>query len=291
MTALMDTPAARLTALLSAGGLTRRFRPAGAADLAEANAVAPLPEPMTTLYLSVDEFRFGEVQSFALADFIEVNEVRAGFGELAEGIFVASDLADGWFFVDPFGFMGLGPGFVFRVERGRFAADDCVPAAESLIDLFEAGARGETPWKGPMLGDRALDRLIARLGAGAGVEPRSPLDPARLVAPGQIALPLRLGRLLEHANGFLLYRSDREFLGIEGIAPVAGSGAEAGLAGALWIGRGPGGRRYAMTTGLGWRDLPAERMLAVAPGEDPARAATLGRIWDIWARWIDEEAR
>jgi hypothetical protein len=185
--------------------------------------------------------------------------------------------------------MGLAPGFVFWLERGRFAADDCVPAAESLIDLLEAAADGATPWKAPMLGDRALARLLARLDRRDGVETRAPLDPARFHSAGQIPLPIRLGRLLEHTNGFLLPRSGREFHGIEGISPVDGSGKEAGLAGALWIGQGPSGQRYAMTTGIGWRDLPGERVLAVAPGQDADDGPVLGRVWDVWARWIDGE--
>jgi hypothetical protein len=285
------TPSERLNALLQREGLKRRFNPASARDLAAANAVASLPEPLTALYLAVDEFRFGEVAPFAISDFIEINEVSPEYSEVGEGIFVASDLADGWFFVDPTGFMGLSAGFVYWVERGRFVADDCVPAAESLIDLFEQAAVGATPWKGPMLGDRALDRLLGLLASSKAVAQRPPIDPPLFARPGQVPLPLRLARLLEQANGFLLHISQREFAGIADIAAVQGSGQSEGLAGALWVGHGPGGQRYAMTTGIGWRDLPGERMLGVGAGEGAAQAPVFGRVWDVWSRWIEDDSR
>ena len=278
----------RLISVFAAQGTKVPFQPASEEQIAEAASVAPLPEPLPTLWRNVDLARFGKLEMFQMADFIEVNEVRDSFDDLAEGVFVASDLADGWFFVDPTGFMGMGAGTVFWVERGRLIADDCVPAGRSLIDLIEAAAAGETPWKAPMLGDRAVDRLIARLRKSDSVETRAPLDPRLLTAPGQPPLPLRLGRMLEASNGFLLYRSEREFKGLAAIEPVADTG-EADLPGALWIGRGPQGRLYASTTDAGWRGLPADRLIAVAHGQRADDAPVLGRTADIWNRWISED--
>ncbi|MEQ8766304.1 MAG: hypothetical protein RL885_20485 [Planctomycetota bacterium] len=287
-----QTPAERLFALLYRQGIQTPSQPASSSELAEANDVAPLPEPLETLYRQVDLIRFGEVEPFQVADYIEVNEEREGLTELEEAVFVASDLSDGWFFVDPTGFLGLGPGFVFWVERGRLEADDCVPVATSLIELFEVAAAGETPWRSPMLGDRAIQRLLERLESSSAVATRAPLDPARLRAPEQIALPFRWARVLEHTNGFLLVRSNREAFGLFEIEALPGSGEEARLPGAIFVGRGPGGERYVSTTGLGWRGLPADRMLRVAAGQDPLEAPVLGRTADVWTRWIleDEEA-
>lgn len=283
------TPAERLTALLAAEGVTGRMDPATVADLARAAAAAPPPAPMTDLWLRVDIIRFGEVEPFHWEDFIEVNEDRAGFGEVGGDVFVASDLADGWFHVDVAGRQGLGPGFVFWSERGRWDADDAVPAAESLIELFEAAAAGRTPWKAPMLGDRAVARLLAALDASPAVGAAPPVDPMRLPDPDAPRLPRRLAKVLEAADGFLLPASDRVHWGLSRIAPVAGAVGVAGLPGAFWIGEGPSGLRYATTTAAGWRGLPSERMIAVAPGEDPDAAPVLGRTADVWTRWITED--
>ena len=284
----LTTAAERLNALLDRMGIGARHAPASALDLAEANAVATLPEPLSTLYLMVDCVRFGAVEAFALADFIEVNEARDAFGELRAGVFVASDLVDGWFFVDPTGFMGMDAGSVFFVERGEFSADECIPVAGSLIELFEVAASGGEPWKAPALGDRALEDLLGRLRRRDGVELRTPADPARFREPGRPALPLRLARLLEATDGFLVLHAAREFFGFGDIRAVEGAEVAAGLPAALWVGRGPDDRRYAMSTGIGWRDLPAERLVAVLPGQGVDDAPVLGRVWDVWSRWIEE---
>ncbi len=284
------TPEARLDALLERMGVPVGD---GADDetISEASEVAPVPPAMAALFRRTDLVRFGEVEPFEIAAYIEVNEDRATYDEVASGIYVASDLADGWFFVDPDGFMGLGAGFVFWVERGRFAADDCVPAAESLIDLFEAAADGETPWKAPMLGERALDRLLRLLRTTSSASCRAPLDPDRLRAPGQFALPRRLSRILEEANGFRLHLSEREFFGLERIRPVEGTGEAFGLPGAVWIGEGPDGVRYAGTCGTGWLGLPADRMIEIRPGANPEDALLLGRTPDVWAAWIRQDEK
>jgi hypothetical protein len=158
-----------------------------------------------------------------------------------------------------------------------------------LIDLLESAAAGGTPWKAPMLGDRAVARLVGLLRSSPAVATRAPVDPARFHDPGRPAIPLRLGDILMEANGFRLHLSQREFPGLEAIAPVPDTDAGTGYPGALWLGRGPEGMRYASTTGNGWRDLPADRMLAVAPGQSAATAPVLGRTADVWARWIKED--
>lgn len=283
------SPVDRLIALLSKKGLHGSFNPASARQIAEANAVAPLPDPMTRLYLTVDAIRFGQVEPFMIDDYIDVNSDRDPDGELARMVFVASDLAAGWFFVDPVDALGLGAGFTFWVDRGSQAADDCIPAAPSLIDLFEEAEAGGRPWQGPMLGDRAVQRLTDLLSRSKAVATRPPVDPALFHAPGQMPLPLRLGDIYMASNGFLLVGSGREFTAMQAATAVPGTDAGFGHPGAVWIGTGPGGVRYATTTGIGWRGLPADRMLAIAPDQSPEDAPVLGRTADVWSRWIAEE--
>lgn len=287
----MPTAAQRLDALLVQLQVRTPFRPPGARALTAAQALALLPEPLAHFYGQLDLLRFGALELFQIDDYIEVNRERAGFDELAQGVFVASDLAEGWFFVDPVDFMGLGEGFVFWCDRGLLAADECVPAADSLIDLLEAAALGGKPWQAPPLGERALARLVERLQHSPAVATRPPVDPARFHLPGAPALPLRLGDILMQADGFLLPVSQREFFGLAAIAPVPGSGDSPHAPGALWVGQAPQGQRLASSTGSGWRGLPADRLLAVAPGQAPEEAPVLGRTADVWTRWIqDDEA-
>lgn len=284
-----QSPDDRLIALLARKGIRGAFNPATARQIAAATAAAPLPDPMTRLYLTVDAIRFGEVEPFMIDDYIDVNTDRDPDGELAGMVFVAADLAAGWFFVDPADALGLGPGFVCWVDRGSRAADDCIPAASSLIALFEQAEAGGRPWQAPMLGDRAVTRLAGLLSRSRAVATRPPVDPALFHAPGQLPLPLRLGDIYMASNGFLLVGSGREFTPMAEATAVPGTDPGLGHPGAVWIGRGPGGVRYASTTGIGWRGLPADRMLALAPGQSPDTAPVLGRTADVWSRWIIEE--
>jgi hypothetical protein len=279
------TASERLTALLAAQGVTGRFNPASATDLAQANAVAPLPAPLTQLYLNIDMIRFGDLEPFHIEDYLEVNGLREDFGPLSAAVFVASDLADGWFFVDPGSFMGLAPDFVFWVERGMMELDECVPVAETLIDLFEASASGQHPWRAPPLGDRAVTRLQTRISEAPHVVCHAPLDPATRGAQ----ITPRVRQILEHSDGFWLEKSGRVFTGFAEITPLHAAQSE--MPDAHWIGTGPHGVRYATTTGSGWRDLPADRMILIAPDTDPNDGVVLGRTADVWNLWIrqDEE--
>ncbi len=283
------TPEQRLDALLAARGVHVDVSAASRRELAHAQALAPLPRPLAHLYEKVDLLRIGGVELFQVDDYIDVNTQRRNFEELSDAIFVGSDLAEGWFFVDPIDFMGLGAGFVFWCERGALVADDCVPAAPSLIDLLEIAARGESPWRGPMLGDRAVSRLSVLLEQSPAVATRPPVDPALFHEPGHPQLTLRMADLLMQSNGILLPASQRELSPYEAMQPVAGSAHDDGMPGAVWVGHGPHEVRYATTSGNGWLGLPADRLLAVAPGVPPEAGTLLGRTADVWARWIEDD--
>lgn len=293
MSAASSDTVARVAAFAARQGLPTGQPPAHTSKaLARAQAVAPLPLALEALYARADALRVGGVELFQLDDYVDVNRDRSHFGELAEGIFVASDLASGWFFVDAADALGLGPDFVHWCDRGSMTADDCVPAAPSLIDLLEAAERGESPWLAPMLGDRAVARLRDLLARSRAVATRAPLDPSRLREPGRPPLTLRLADILLAADGVLLPRSGRELLPYESMTPVPGSVPREGDLPAVWIGRGPQGVRYGSTADTGWQGWPGDRLFAVAPGQSLHEAVLLGRTADVWSHWIqaDEQA-
>lgn len=138
----------------------------------------------------------------------------------------------------------------------------------------------------------ALDALIARLlQTGDQAVPGGPPPPEELAqarAASAVPMPAELERVYLRADGVYLPHGAALFDTYDFAAVNERAHLFTDLPGAvaLWVGDGPGGVRYAVTLGV-WRDLPEDRLVAVAEGGDPATAPVLGRLADVVASWVE----
>lgn len=258
--------------------------PASPEELAEMADVAALTAPLRELYSLTGELGAEDFELFEPELFIDVNAERDEFGELAELTFFAADFGSGFFATDPLDYVGLGRGAIFHAQRGEMIADALVPCDDTLAAFLANVLAGNRVWKGTTLGERAEDRLMARLEhLPDAVEPGPPLDPAEFVKAREEGLfvPIALANMLERTNG-LWFGENRRIYRFEEMRRVPGSEA-------VIIGEDAKLGKLAVTPG-GWRELPADRLVAL-PNDPSGEPLMLGRTADVIGLWLDEAAR
>lgn len=257
--------------------------PATVSELEQMAAVAPLNDELGWLYEATGELAAEQFDLFEPALFVDVNGDDDALGELAGLSFFAADYGPGFYAVDTDDLVGMGEGVIFLADRGDLSADALQPCAGSLASFLRLLLDGEQPWTGPTLGQRAEQRLLARLSAlPPGVEPGPPLDPMAFVTAREdhnLYVPTALAHMLEQSDGLWLgperqiWRFD-QMQRLPGIAAVA-------------IGQDKTLGTIAVTLG-GWQDLPADRLFAFSPGGAPEQGRLLGRTADVISMWIEE---
>ncbi|WP_404385380.1 hypothetical protein [Caenispirillum salinarum] len=264
-----------------------RPQPARPEELARMARIAPMPAELTALYTARFDLAVGPVELLEPPIFEDVNGGRAAFGELADMTYFATDRAEGVFFLDMFGRLGLGPGFVFWVERGLMAADEVVPCGETLAVFLAAVQEGRHPWHAPTLGERALERFrAAAANPPPGVDLRPGIAPIAFVQArrgGGLVVSFALGEILKIADGIHFAASRREIVPFHRMRAVAGGGV-------VIVGHDPDLGTLGVTQG-DWQDLPADRLLACGDPEHPETGRLLGRFADVLTFWIEEVRR
>lgn len=259
--------------------------PATPDELERMRSVARMTDELVALYALTGELGLDDFELFEPELFIDVNADRDAFDELADLTYFAADYGSGFFAVDPLDRIGLGDTAIVYAQRGDMQADALVPCGDTLALFLEHALGGEQVWKGLTLGARAENRLMARMSdLPSGVEPGPPLDPMAFVdaRARDLFVPMPLARMLEQANG-LWFGPERRIYRFEDMHRA--QGAEA-----VVIGEDAALGQIAVTLG-GWRQLPADRLIAYAPGTSPERGRPLGRTADVIAMWIEEMAQ
>ncbi len=257
--------------------------PATAAEREWMSATAPLNDELDWLYAATGELAAEQFDLFEPALFADVNGDDDALGELAGLSFFAADYGPGFYAIDTDDLVGMGQGAVFLADRGDLSADALRPCAGSLTSFLRLLLDGERPWTGPTLGQRAEQRLMARLSVlPAGVEPGPPLDPMAFVTAREdhdLYVPIALAHLLEQSDGLWL-SPERQIWRFDQMQRLPGIAAVA-------IGQDKRLGTIAVTLG-GWQDLPADRLFAFSPGGTPEQGRLLGRTADVITMWIEE---
>ena len=254
-------------------------------ELAQARAASavPMPAELERVYLRADGVYLPHGAAlFDTYDFAAVNERAHLFTDLPGAVAFGSDGADRWFIIDTSGVVDGVPGAVYAVDQGVMRPDACVACGRDLLAFLVAVADGALPWEGEMLGERANRRLREALDAHPDRWDGHPsVETDALLAANSAlgGLPDGLWELYQRTDGLRIARNGERIARLADVAPVPGARAR-------WVGDGPGGVRYAVTLGV-WRDLPEDRLVAVAEGGDPATAPVLGRLADVVASWVE----
>ncbi len=282
MTDLLDQA---LTAAVAKGA---GREPATPKDIALAERSRAMPDELRRLYLASDGLQLGAVEVFDLDDYADVNGQEDLSQELPGAVFFGSDRADGFVFIDVAGSLGLGDGSVLWTDRSELSVDEAVPCADGLARFLSAVLRGDRPWTGRSIGQRATERLAQTIAAHPDrVDARPGLsdgEVGRICRERGLPAPFGLGDLVRVANGLRIVGSGQELIPIEAMSIAEGSDE-----GAIWVGSAPDGVRFAVTR-PGWRGLPADRLIAVPPGGDIEQGVNLGRLAEVVANWIVAEA-
>lgn len=275
---------------IEAAGAFGPGSPPDAEELAEAEAVRPMPPTLAQACRRADGMTFPQLEVFDLGDYADVNGDPELFARLPGVVFFASDLRDGFFLLDPERTLGEGPDAVFWADRGVLGADECRLAAPDLVTFLAAALDGELPSDGPEVGARSLDRLMDAIAAHPESVTAHPGygSPNALLAARDLGLPVPFGVIdfYERCDGLYLKELKLEIVGLKQLEGIAETRDASGAYGALWMGRDAAGRGYAVSCG-GWRDLPENRLLAVTTPPDLATAAPLGRFTDVLRIWIE----
>lgn len=259
-------------------------RPASEGDFHQMAQVAPMPAELRSLYRRDAEVFVPGFELFEPAIYVDVNARRDGFGELAEMIFIAEDQASGFYFIDAGDLLGLGPGFVYWVDRARMDADAVVPVAPSLGETLARLERGEIPNLEPTLGQRAIARLAGALDdPPPGVDANPPVQRAAFAQAREargLILTMATGDVLLLANGINFPTTGQQIHALEHMTPAAGGGIAI-------VGHDPALGFLGVTRG-DWQNLPADRLIAFGDIDHPERGQLLGRFADVVAFWIEE---
>jgi hypothetical protein len=252
----------------------------------------PLPPVLGALYAEAAGGSVGHVDVFDLDELEDVNLRPGGYAQaLPSALFFASDGADGFFFVDQSGALGKGDGAVFWMSRGGARPDLCRHCARDAASFLLDASEGKITWAGKSLAQEAAidvrDLLAARRDRFQG----RPLQQGSW-APGEagkrlgVRLPDALADLLDTADGLRVERAGVTVHPAAGVAAVPAVVDPDGYPALLWWAQEDGGRRWAVATGP-WRDLQEGDVVAVAPGEDPARAPRQGTLAAVLTRWLE----
>lgn len=296
MSAMPATPGlqARLDAALDrveGAGLFGPGSPPAADDLRAAQALRPMPPLLARLYGRANGISCDRVDVLDIEEYQAINEQRELFEDLPGCVAFGGSRGDDWFILDPGDMLGEGAETVHRVDRGELTPDACRPVAPDLPAFLDEAVAGAAFEGGRTLAELALDRLFDAIARRPdAVDLRPGLGEDALFKAMDSGLPVGFGLvdLYRRADGLLLPDVGIRVDGVGDLAAVEATRDETGRPGALWAGSGPGGVRLAVTTG-GWRGLPPDRLIMVAPGADIATAAPVGRLADALRGWIGEE--
>lgn len=259
-------------------------RPASEAEIRAMSLAAPMPAVLRGLYARDAEIFLPGFELFEPAIYQDVNADRSSFDELAEMVYFADDQSGGFYFLDPGDLLGLGPNYVYWVDRGMMAADEVVPVASTLAEALDRLASGTDPRGEPRLGARALARLARALAElPAGVEARPGADRAEFRGAREkrgLHLTFATGEVMALADGIYFTSTGRQIYPLARVMPAA----EGRLA---VVGHDPALGYLAVTRG-DWQELPADRLIAFTDFEHPESGQLLGRYADVLVYWIKE---
>jgi len=257
---------------------------ATAEALARMERVAPLPHPLRKLYERDMTLYTPGFELFEPAIYEDVNRDRGSFGHFEEMVFFADDQSDGFYFLDPSDLLGLGPEFVYWVDRGDMAVDEVVPLAEDLPSFLDWTREGETASNLKPLSARSLERLkLALATPPESVQFGPPIDWSdlrRAQTERQVLLTMTTGRILMMANGMIFTKTGRQIYPLDKIVSIAGGYV-------ALLGHDPSLGHLGVTLG-GWQSLPPDRLISFRDETKPEEGQVLGRMSDVLTFWISE---
>lgn len=287
-----DALAAAIDAALghaaAAGRLVRPPVDAAMQEQAVSQAGRPIPDELRIVYARANGAELISADLLDIADFITFNELPGRFVELPGAVIVGSDRGDGVFLLDPQGALGHGTDTVYMADLGLMVADLCRVAETNFALFIEAALAGRSFRDAPTLAKQSLQQLFAAIDAHPGrVELRSALPIFERIGPEYKTAsraPL-LGEFYDRYNGLAIPRAGVEIGGMGDVAAVVSSLDATGRPGCLHVGQVAGLEAY-VSTGGGWRGLPADRLLLAPNDAELDSAAPLGRFPDVLRTFI-----